>query len=127
MPWADLTCLEDKPTHEQIVLILQRALVLVGSASHSISVERRKTAWARINPTLKSLANEEYDRQEGNLFGPGFLEKASRKIEAEKAIAKVTGNALGSHKRPYEEDPSDLCRFLSNGASAKYGSKGKQH
>ena len=76
--WADPTRVGDKPTHKQIVLLLQRALVLVGSASHSISVERRKTAWARIYPTLKSLADEEYDRQEGKLFGPGFLLKQKR-------------------------------------------------
>lgn len=78
---------DTKPSHEQIIQLVQRALALVGNTSHSISIERRRTAWARINPTLKSLAEEEYDKQEGNLFGPGFLEKASKKIEAEKAMA----------------------------------------
>ena len=63
--------------------------MLVGNTSHSINVERRRVAWARINPILKPLAEEEYKDRESNLFGPGFLEKASRKLEADKALARV--------------------------------------
>jgi len=29
-----------------------------------------------------------YDKREDQLFGPGFLEKASKKIETQKALAK---------------------------------------
>ncbi len=38
-----------------------------------ISLERRKIAWGKINPKLKSLAMEDYPKREANLFGPGFL------------------------------------------------------
>ena len=58
--------------------------MLVGSTSHSICVERRRVAWARINPKLKPLTEEDYKDRGGNLFGPGFLEKASKKIETDK-------------------------------------------
>ena len=61
-------------------------LVLLGSASHTVSEERRKIAWSRINPQLKALATEEYDKRESNLFGPGFLEKATKRLEAEKGL-----------------------------------------
>ena len=48
--WGDLL---DKGTNggpEEILLLVQRALVLLGNASHSITTERRKMTWARINP-----------------------------------------------------------------------------
>ena len=56
--WSDLTRPDAKPTNEQIVQLVQRALVLVGSTSHAISIERRKIAWGRIKLSLKTLATE---------------------------------------------------------------------
>ena len=91
---------------EQIALLVQRALVLLGSASHSISLERRKIAWARINPELKSVV---LDYRKDKLFGPGFLEKASKKLEADKALAKVT--APPPRKRSHPEECGDLHCF----------------
>ena len=123
--WADMINPEVTADKEKIALLVQRALVLLGSASHSITLERRKIAWARINPSLKSLATEQYDNRKNNLFGPDFLEKASKKIESDKALAKVT-SPMPPRKRSHPEDPSDLRRFLSNGAPSKYGSKGSQ-
>jgi len=46
--------------------------------------------YARINPELKSLALEDYKDRQDMLFSPGFLEKASKKLEANKALTKVT-------------------------------------
>ena len=124
--WSDLTRPDAKPTNEQIVQLVQRALVLVGSTSHAISIERRKIAWGRINPSLKTLATESYENRKDNLFGPGFLEKAAKKMDTDKALAKVVRESPKPRKRPFEEDPNDLRRFLSQGAPAQYGSKGKQ-
>ena len=57
--WADLLNPEaEEVSAEQVILLLQRVIVLVGSTSHTISLERRKVAWARLNPGLKSLAGE---------------------------------------------------------------------
>ena len=47
-------------------------------AFHAISLERRKVAWARINPNLKSLTLEEYPDRKNQQFGPSSLEKASK-------------------------------------------------
>ena len=91
--WADLLNPKANVSTENILLLIQRALVLLGSTSHSVSQERRKIAWTRINPKLKSLATEEYEKRESNLFGPGFLEKASKRIESEKTLSKVAGNS----------------------------------
>lgn len=70
--WADLINKEAHISAEDTLMLVQRALVLLGSASDAISQERRKIAWTRINPKLKSLATEEYEKRETNLFGPGF-------------------------------------------------------
>ena len=124
--WSDLLRPDGNPTKEQMVQLLQRVLVQVGSTSQAINIERRKIAWGRINPGMKSLAKEDYDNRKGNLFGPGFLEKASKKVEADKALAKVVQDGSNTWKRSFEDDPKDLRRFLSKGAPAQYGSKGKQ-
>ena len=39
---------------------------------------------------MKSLATEEYEKREKNLFGPGFLDKASKRIDVNKTLAKVS-------------------------------------
>ena len=90
-----------------------------------VPLHHRKIAWDRINPNLKSLATEQYEDRKDNLFGPGFLEKASKKLESDKALAKIA--APNPRKRSHPEDPSNLCHFLSNGAPSKYTSKGPQH
>ena len=126
--WDDLLRPDGKVSKDHIAQQIQRTLVLVGSTSHSINVKRRRVAWARINPKLKPLAEEDYKDREGNLFGPGFIEKASKKLEADRALAKVAQDGTrGQQKQPYEDDPKDLRCFLSNGAPAQYGSKGKQY
>lgn len=57
-PWADLLNKNAQVSSEDILLLIQRALVPLGSAAHTITLESRKIAWARINPKLKSLATE---------------------------------------------------------------------
>lgn len=117
--WADLLNKNAKASPEDILLLTQRALVLLGSTSHAITLERRKVAWSRLNPKLKSLATEEYTERDSNLFGPGFLEKASKRLEAEKAFSKVTSDP----KPPQSNKRSrpGVGRFLSRGASIQGG------
>ena len=124
--WSDMVNPDAKVDKEEIALVVQRALVLLGGTSHAISVERRKIAWARINPKLKSLATEDYKDREDRLFGPGFLEKATKKLETDKALAKVTAPPSEQQKRPFQEDKTDLRSFLSKGAPSKYGYRGTQ-
>ena len=55
-----------------------------------------------------------------------FLEKAAKRLEDEKALAKVTGTRQGPplakcHKQ--DRDPNDLSRFLESGAPAKHGGR----
>ena len=67
-------------TAEDTLILIHRALVLLGSATHAVTLERHKIAWSRLNPKLNSLATEDYSK-DANLFGPGFSEKASKHLE----------------------------------------------
>jgi hypothetical protein len=75
-----------------------------------------------MNTKLRSLGSEEYGERGTDLFGPGFLEKASKRLEVEKTLSKVTKPPIQNTKRGrYENDKSDLRSFLSKGASVQYG------
>ena len=93
---------------------------LVGCVSHVITVERHKVAWGKINPKLRNLAIADYGERKSNLFGPGFLEKASR-LETEKTLAKVSGiSQCPFAKKPrYDSNKSNHRSFVSKGASVQ--------
>ena len=127
--WADLLNKEVKISNEQVLLLTQRALVLLGSVSHQISQDRRKIAWGKINPKLKSLADEEYAKREINLFGPGFLEMVSKHLEIDKTMSKVS-QPPQSQPPPSKHDRSDLRNFLGRAlprSTAAGGSKEVSH
>jgi len=128
--WSDLLNQRAKVSTEQIVLLIQRVLILLGSASHSITQERQRVAWARVNPASSPpVEDKEGKGKEATLFQGGFLEKAMKRMEQEKALAKVVGERHG--KQPAnkchrsDRDPDDLRRFLEKGAPAKYGSRNR--
>ena len=79
----------------------------VGSISQAITIKQRKTAWYKI-----SLAKESYDNRKDNLFSPGFLKKASKKTDIDKALAKVVSEG-SNHKRDHSSVTfNELCRFF---------------
>jgi len=43
-----------------------------------MTLERRKIAFTKINPNLKALATEPYEKREDQLFGPGKPQKSWR-------------------------------------------------
>ena len=126
--WADMLNRDATVKPEDILLLLQRVLVLLGGASHSITQERRRIAWGRVNPA-NALPNdsEEGKEKEVTLFGGGFLERATKRIEKTKELEKVTGGKRSGgppQKRRYQDkDPNDLRRFLEKGAPARYGGR----
>ena len=70
---------------------------------------------------MKSLASEEYGERDSELFEPGFLEKASKRLEVEKSLDKVSNpTKFGPQQKRsrYDKDKSDLGSFLAKGASA---------
>jgi len=65
---------------QEIILLVQRVLVLLGSASHSITQERRKVAWSRMNPLTVDFLPEdvEEEKKETTLFGGGSWKQLQR-------------------------------------------------
>lgn len=78
-------------------------------------------AWAKVNPKFRSLGTEDYGERGTDLFGPGFLEKASKRIEVKKTLAKLTnsGQPPNPKRGRYSSDRSDLRHFLAKGGSVR--------
>ena len=83
--WADLLNKEAKVSREDTLLLATAGTGPTGEHISCNHLGKAKVAWSRINPSLKALATEEHGKHETSLFGPGFLEKASKRLEAEKA------------------------------------------
>ena len=82
-------------------------------------------ALSRVNPIINSLPDDkEEEKDKGKtLFGGGFLEKATKRIEEEKALAKVAGAGRkpppAKQRRLDNKDPNDLRRFFGEGYPCK--------
>jgi len=126
--WSDLLNQRTKVSAGQVTLLIQRVLILLGSASHSITQERQRVAWARVNPSSTPPVDEKEEKKAKGttLFHGGFLEKATKRMEQEKALAKVAGERSkqpANKRRRVDRDPNDLRRFLERGAPAQYGGR----
>ena len=109
---------------EDVLLWLQRVLVFLGGASHSITQERQRITWGRVNHANTVPDDAEQSKEkEVNLFGEGFFERATKRIEKAKELEKVTGskqNGAPSQKCTYQDkDPNDLCCFFGKGRPCK--------
>jgi len=53
-------------------------------------------AWSRVNPSTVGILKEDSEdsKKESTLFGSGFLKRAAKRLEDEKAIVKVTWDAV---------------------------------
>ena len=103
-------------------------LILLGSASHTITQERRQVAWSPVNPNMGTLPEDTEEAKdklkETTLFGGSFLERATKRLEEPKAQAKVAGARNSpSPKCKQNRDPNDLCSFLEKGAPVRYGGR----
>jgi len=127
--WADLLDTKTKVRREEVILLIQRILLMVADLSHSVSQERRQIAWSRLNPVIKDISLEDKKEKSATLFGDSFMEKAAKRIEEEKTLAKFTNSPKEPpppKRRKYTQDPTDLRRFLEKGAPAQYGSRKHQ-
>ena len=64
----------------------------MGNAHQNMVQERRKELLLQLNPALKSLAEEEstFHKAAPMLFGDEFAKRATDRVEAVKAIKKLT-------------------------------------
>ena len=73
---------------EDTLLLVQRALVLLGSASHQISLERRKVAWEKISPKLKYSADEEVPQERGQVVWARLLRESNQEGGSRQGIVE---------------------------------------
>ena len=108
---ADLLNSDIKIKKEDIILMVQRILVLVGSASDFISQKRKQILWSCLNPLIKDISMEKDGKGKGTtLFDGGFIEKASRMKKPCPRLLAQKDNPPAKHRR-YSQDPTDLRRF----------------
>lgn len=81
-----------KLTVAEAVTAVQSALVLMGNAHQKMAQERRKKVLLQLNPVLKSLVEEEktFQKAAPMLFGEEFAKRATDRVEAVKAIKKLS-------------------------------------
>ena len=90
-------------TPEQAYAAAQSALCLLGNANNYMAQERRKRVLMNVNPALKSMAEEENTFQQAGpmLFGEEFAKKATDRVEAVKAIKKITYSKPGEKRKSF--------------------------
>ena len=86
------------------------------SARECVTFHQHQASQASLGqeePQTKESGSEEYGERGTDLFGSGFLEKASKRLEGEKTLSKVTKPPPQNTRRGrYENDKSDLRSFF---------------
>lgn len=90
-----------EPDPTAITSAIQLGLHFLGNVSAQFSVKRCCKALVRLNPDLKSMAeDEDFSQAPPFLFGPGFKKKAKERTDAleylQKAAAKPNTQAFSS-------------------------------
>ena len=99
---------KDEPNGELVISAIQQSLMLIGNASAHFSKERRTKALEKLNPDLKSLAEEEdFSQAQPFLFGKGFEKTAKERAEALECLRKATTKdkkiSFPSKTRPFRD------------------------
>ena len=110
-------------TPEAAIANTQTALVLLGNASQHFVAERRKTLLQQLNPKLKNLVEDtDFSEAPPFLFGAGFGKVAKEKLDAAKALKKVS---TGGAKQFFEgATPQKVLQAHgAAGSGSRYGSQ----
>ncbi len=123
-----VTALEEltakEPDGELVIAAIQQGLTLIGNASAHFSKERRSRALEKLNPDLKSLAeDEDFSDSQPLLFGKSFEKKAKERAEALECLRKAT-NKDKSQNRSSSFPQSSSKRFFRGNRPQQYGGNG---
>ena len=69
--------------------IIQRSIVLIGSANNLVSETRREVALDAIHSSLKKYAKGDFKDAGSDLFGEKFKDELVKKVEADSALSKA--------------------------------------
>ena len=77
----------------EVLDMIQRALVLLGSANNTISETRREIALGAAHSSFRKYAKGDFSEMGGDLFGVAFNELLVQKVETDSALAKAVSIA----------------------------------
>ena len=85
-----------------MILLIQRVLILLGSASHLITEEHQRVVWTRTNPKSSLLGNKEKEKDttlfSGVFFGESY-QTVGRRENSGKGYKKYTWNKQPPSKK----------------------------
>ena len=99
---------------QDLKLILQQTLCLLGSAKTQLSTLRRKKTLASINKSKIDLATQPLPNAKKWLFGDDFPSIASKEEELSRGLAKNLAPKLDKSKTTYGSRDSRYCTVLFN-------------
>ena len=132
--WSDLldnNLLADKlaviNVHD-VLNIIQRTLVLMGTANELLSQARRCNILQRVDKTLEKYSKEPHSNSQEFLFGEEFCSQLKSKVESDTTLSQVI--SLLKRFQPYGEQSRDSCQttlghskqqFFQRGPAGKVG------
>ena len=133
--WSDLVEQKLDTDTESVILVpdvldvLQRTLVLLGSANNAISEARRENALEAIHQSLKKYGKGDFTQAEGDLFGEAFKDQLVKKVEVDSALSKAVrivskssdNPATRQYQKPYERSRQGGNQFFRGGRASQYG------
>lgn len=96
----DALCSDQEISKDDIKLILEQSLCLLGSANFQFSALRRKKILVAINKEKIGLADQPLPNAKRKLFGDDFPSIASKQADLSRGLAKNLGAASRPAKRP---------------------------
>ena len=115
----------------EVLSLIQRTICLVGNTSELISQTWRARILEAVDPSLSKYGSEEFLSSSSTLFGEGFQETLSKRVEKDTALSKAV-SIMKRAKRTEEPSPSSSSsysakrgdqrrHFFRGGPPAKYG------
>ena len=99
---------------QDLKLILQQTLCLLGSVNTQLSTLRRKKILASTNKSKIDLATQPLPNAKKWLFGDDFPSIASKEAELSRGLAKNLAPRLDKSKTTYGSRDSSYCTVLFN-------------
>ena len=103
--------------------MIQRTLLLLGSANSLISERRQAHILHAVDPKLTKYAKGEFPKVGKSLFGQNFVKEVVSQVEADTAICKASASANKAQREVQKgKSPSPLKpTFFGGGRSSGYG------
>ena len=89
----------------EVLSFIERTMCLVGNTSELISQTRRARILEAVDPSWSKYGSEEFPSSSSTLFGEGFQETLSKRVEKDMALSKAV-SIMKRAKRTEEPSPA---------------------